>query len=136
MGAQDSDACPAARWMERKRSCLQNQSQNLSQSQRKLSEWPWGPEGPASIIASLLDGEPPEVRARARSLCWLPRVLSIASPGAEEGPCEREERDECSSLPPQAFGGMGLGPEHFPCASSQSSSSSEFWLKPTLTSHP
>lgn len=85
MGARDSDACPAARWMERKRSCLQNQSQNLSQSQRKLSEWPRGPEGPASILASLLDGEPSEVRARARRLSWLPSVLSLSQPGPRGG---------------------------------------------------
>lgn len=55
------DACPASRWMERKRSCLQNLSRSLNLSLRKPSEWPWSPRGPAPVIASLLDPEPPEV---------------------------------------------------------------------------
>lgn len=31
---------PAVRWLERKKSCLQSQSQSRNPSRRKLSEWP------------------------------------------------------------------------------------------------
>lgn len=77
-GGHHPDACPAARWTERKRSCFQNRSPSPSPSLRKPSEWPWSPRRPPSSTA--IQG-PPEV---------TPCPQRHPGQGPEEGLCERD----------------------------------------------
>lgn len=116
------DAYPANRWMERKRSSLQSQSQNLSP--RKLSEWPWGPRAQPLITASLLDWEPPEVRAQGRRLCPQHHWAQAQRRGSVKG--KREMNTPL--LPASLCTAVPSTQNTFLFASSQSSSSFPFWL--------
>lgn len=116
------DACPASRWMERKRSCLQNQSlsQSQSPSPRKPSEWPWSPRGLAPIVVSLLDREHPEV-----TLCLQhhPDQAGAKRRGFVKGSGEMNVPLLLPSLPV----GCSLRSENFlPCSS---------WSSSSLSSH-